>query len=113
MPRSSGPRPGGTAAPDPESTSAGPAPTPSVPAPPRARSSRRANPTGSAGSVAVVTSVPALVAPPLPAPSVTVVDEAPVPIDRAADPNRGLLDLLANELAATGRRTRSRKAELS
>jgi hypothetical protein len=39
--------------------------------------------------------------------------EAPVPIDRASDPDRGLLDLLANELAATGRRARSRKAQLS
>jgi hypothetical protein len=50
---------------------------------------------------------------PAQATAIDVSDEAPVPIDRASDPDRGLLDFLANELAAAGRRARSRKAQLS
>ncbi len=52
---------------------------------------------------------------PAPAPAVPTppVPPSPVPIDRASDPDRGLLDLLAAELAATGRRARSRKAQLT
>jgi len=37
--------------------------------------------------------------------------EAPVPFDRASDPDRAALDLLSNDLAAAGRRARTRKAQ--
>jgi FecR protein len=87
--------------------------TPAVAAPARARSTRRANPTLIAEPVLVAAASPASVAAPPQAPAIDVSDEAPVPIDRASDPDRGLLDLLADELAATGRRARSRKAQLS
>lgn len=127
MPRSGGPRPTGAGAAGPEPTTAGPEPTTagpesttalptparSVPGPKRARSARRASPTLNAEPAAAATPSPASVASPPAEPAIDVADEAPVPFDRASDPDRGLLDLLSNELAAAGRRARNRKGQLS
>jgi hypothetical protein len=120
MPRSSRTPPASAGPADPQPSAAGPEPvtarsasTPSVPASSRARSARRAKPVLIAEPVAVAPASPASAALSPQAPAIDVSDEAPVPIDRASDPDRGLLDLLANELAATGRRARSRKAQLS
>ncbi len=81
---------------------ADPAPTASKPAAPRRPAAPRA--------AAAVVVVPAEAFAP---PEASDRAEAPVPFDRAADPAGPALDALASELAATGRRARNRKAQVT
>jgi hypothetical protein len=110
MSPSDGPRPAARRASSPESTAARPAPRTGANRQPdadgrteaRRRTSSTETPTALVAASALNPASPD---------DAGVTTEAPLPFDRASDPERPALDLLSLDLAAAGRRARSRKAQ--